>query len=136
MHDLSYFRNNLDAIAERLATRGFQFSLDRFRELDASRRAAIRETEELKARKNAAREEIGKLKRQGVDTSEQQKQIRELGERISGLDKNVAEIDEEFKSQMAGIPNIPDESVPVGKSSEDNVEIRRCGQPRQFDFEP
>ena len=136
MHDLSYFRNNLDAVAERLSTRGFQFSLDQFRELDANRRSSIRETEELKAKKNAASEEIGKLKRQGVDTSEQQKQVRELGERISGLDKNVEQIDEEFKQLLAGIPNTPDESVPVGKSEADNVEVRRSGEPRKFDFEP
>jgi seryl-tRNA synthetase len=136
MHDLSYFRTNLDAIAERLATRGFQFSLDRFRELDLNRRSAIREAEELKASKNTASEQIGKLKRQGVDTSEQQKQIRELGDRISGLDKNVEQIDEEFRTLLAGIPNVPDESVPVGKTSDDNVEVRRVGEPRAFDFEP
>jgi seryl-tRNA synthetase len=136
MHDLSYFRTNLDAIAERLATRGFQFSLDTFRELDASRRAAIREAEELKAKKNAASEEIGKLKRQGVDTGEQQKLIREMGDRISGLDKSVDQIDDEFRGLLAGIPNVPDESVPVGKSADDNVEIRRIGEPRTFDFEP
>ena len=136
MHDLTYFRNNLDQVAARLATRGFEFSLDRFRELDANRRSAIRETEELKARKNSASEEIGKLKRQGVDTADQQKKIRELGDRIAGLDKNVEQIDEEFKQLLAGIPNVPDESVPVGKSSDDNVEIRRCGEPRKFDFEP
>src|SRR6266852_7625962 len=115
MHDLTYFRNNLDAVVARLATRGFQFSLDQFRELDLSRRSAIRETEELKAQKNAASEEIGKLKRQGIDTAEQQKRIRELGDRIALLDKNVEQIDEEFKQLLAGIPNTPDESVPVGK---------------------
>ena len=136
MHDLTYFRNNLDAVAERLSTRGFQFSLEQFRALDLSRRSAIREVEELKAQKNAASEEIGKLKRQGVDTSEQQKVIRELGDRIALLNKNVEQIDEEFKEQMAGIPNLPDESVPVGKSADDNVEVRRIGEPRRFDFEP
>ncbi len=136
MHDLAYFRNNLDAIASRLSTRGFQFSLDQFRELDSSRRSAIREAEELKAGKNAASEEIGKLKRQGVDTSEQQKKIRELGDRIADLDKNVQQIDDEFKQLLAGIPNVPDESVPVGKSAEENAEIRRFGEPRSFNFEP
>jgi seryl-tRNA synthetase len=136
MHDLTYFRNNLDAVAERLSTRGFQFSLEQFRELDLSRRSAIREAEELKALKNAASEGIGKLKREGVDTSERQKQIREMGDRVSVLDKNVEQIDEEFKQLLAGIPNVPDESVPVGKSEADNVEIRRVGEPRKFDFEP
>jgi seryl-tRNA synthetase len=136
MHDLTYFRTNLDAVAERLSTRGFQFSLERFRELDQNRRSAIRETEELKAKKNSSSEEIGKLKRQGVDTSDQQKLIRELGDRIAGLDKNVEQIDEEFKQMLAGIPNVPDDSVPVGKSEADNVEVRRNGAPRKFDFEP
>ncbi len=136
MHDLTYFRNNLDQVAERLSTRGFTFSLEQFRELDVRRRSAIRETEELKAQKNIASEEIGKLKRQGVDTSEQQKKIRELSDNIAVLDKNVEQIDEEFKLLLAGIPNVPDESVPVGKSADDNVEIRRVGEPRWFDFEP
>ena len=136
MHDLTYFRNNLDTIAERLSTRGFRLSLEDFRDLDLSRRSAIRETEELKARKNAASEEIGKLKRQGTNTSEQQKQIRELSDRISVLDKNVEQIDDQFRQLLAGIPNLPDESVPVGKSEADNVEIRRFGEPRYFDFEP
>ena len=136
MLDLAFFRTNLDYVAERLATRGFPFSLEQFRELDARRRAAIRETEDLKAKKNAASEAIGKLRREGIDTTEQQKEVRESGERIAALDKNVQEIDEEFRSLMAGIPNLPDESVPVGKSSDDNVEIRRVGEPRAFDFEP
>jgi seryl-tRNA synthetase len=136
MHDLSYFRINLDAIAERLATRGFQLSLDRFRELDQNRRSAIRETEELKAQKNSASEEIGKLKRSGVDTTEQQVKVRELSDRIGGLDENVKAIDDEFRQLLAGIPNVPDESVPVGKSEADNVEVRRWGTPREFDFEP
>jgi seryl-tRNA synthetase len=136
MLDLAFFRTNLDYVAERLATRGFPFSLEQFRELDARRRAAIRETEDLKAKKNAASEAIGKLRREGVDTTEQQKEVRESGERIAALDKNVQEIDEEFRSLMAGIPNLPDESVPVGKSSDDNVEVRRVGEPRVFDFEP
>jgi seryl-tRNA synthetase len=136
MHDLTYFRNNLDQVAERLATRDFHFSLEQFRELDSRRRAAIRETEDLKAKKNAASEEIGKLKRQGVDTTEQQKTIREVGDRIALLDKNVGEIDDEFRLLLAGIPNVPDESVPVGKNADDNVEVRRVGEPRKFDFEP
>jgi seryl-tRNA synthetase len=136
MLDLAYFRNNLDSVAARLSTRGFQFSLDQFRELDVRRRATIRETEELKAKKNAASEAIGKLRRQGIDTAEQQKEIREVGERISVLDKSVEQIDEEFKALMAGIPNLPDESVPVGKSADDNVVVRKWGEPRVFDFAP
>jgi seryl-tRNA synthetase len=136
MHDLSYFRSNFDRIAQRLATRGDVSSLDRFRELDGKRRAAISQSEQLKARRNAESSEIAKLKREGADTTERQAQMRAIGGEISSLDEQVKTLDEEFRELLAGIPNVPHESVPAGKDSEDNVEVRRVGQPRQFDFEP
>ena len=70
MHDLSFFRNNLESIAQRLATRGFQLDLAQFRELDSERRAAVTESEQLKAQRNAASNEINTLRKQGVDTTE------------------------------------------------------------------
>jgi seryl-tRNA synthetase len=136
MHDLSYFRNNFDRIAERLATRGPMPQLDQFRELDQKRRAAIFQAEKLKERKNSTTAEIQKLKREGVDTTELQKQMRTLGEEIASLDEQVKALEEPFRELLAGIPNIPHESVPVGKTEADNVEVRRYGQPPQFDFEP
>jgi seryl-tRNA synthetase len=136
MHDLSYFRTNLDSIAERLATRGFQLNVAEFRDLDSERRAAVSETEQLKAQKNAESVQFGKLKQQGADTAEQQAKVREIGDRIAVLDEKVKTLDESFRTLLAGIPNVPHESVPVGRSSDDNVEVRRWGQPRQFDFEP
>src|SRR5437870_5883149 len=136
MHDLGYFLANFDAIAARLGTRSNPPSLERFRELDARRRAAIRESEELKARKNAASKEIGALKGKGADTSEKQREVREMDERIAALDEQQKAVDAEFQELLAGIPNVPHESVPVGKSAEDNVEVRRCGEPRHFDFTP
>jgi seryl-tRNA synthetase len=136
MHDLSFFRNNLESIAQRLATRGFQLDLAQFRELDAERRAAVTESEQLKAQRNAASNEINKLRQQGVDTAQQQQQVRAAGELISALDEKVKALDESFRTLLAGIPNLPHESVPVGRSSDDNVEVRRWGQPRQFDFPP
>ncbi|HKA01346.1 MAG TPA: serine--tRNA ligase [Candidatus Solibacter sp.] len=136
MHDLAYFRNNLDKIAERLAARGGALNLDGFRELDRKRRAAITEAEQLKAKKNARSPEIGKLKKQGVDTTELQKEIRALDNQIAEFDKAAAAADEEFQSLLKGVPNVPHESVPVGRSTEDNVEVRRFGTPTQFDFEP
>ncbi|HEX4594081.1 MAG TPA: serine--tRNA ligase [Bryobacteraceae bacterium] len=136
MHDLSQFRANLDAIAERLATRGFRLDVDQFRALDSERRAAVTETEQLKAQRNAESMEISKLKKQGVDTAEQQQKVRAIGDRISALDEKVKTLDESFRTMLAGIPNIPHESVPVGRTSDDNVEVRRWGQPRKFDFEP
>src|SRR5215510_3668818 len=91
MHDLTYFRNNLDAVAARLADRGFTLDLDEFRALDAQRRSAMTEAEQLKSEKNKASEEIGKLKRQGADTTEAQAKSRAAGERIAELDKKSAE---------------------------------------------
>jgi len=136
MHDLSQFRANLDAIAARLKTRGFELDVTQFRELDAERRAAVTEAEQLKAQRNAESLEISKLKKQGVDTAGQQLKVRAIGDRITSLDEKVKELDEKFREQLAGIPNIPHESVPVGRSAEDNVEVRRWGTQPKFDFEP
>ena len=136
MHDLSFFRGNLDAIAARLATRGFQLDVTEFRELDAQRRAALTEAEELKRQVNAESQQIGKLKRDGADTTQQQEKVRLIKERISALDAKANELEDSFRALLAGIPNVPHESVPAGRSSDDNVEIHRWGQPRKFDFEP
>ena len=136
MHDLSQFRVNLDSFAERLRTRGFNLDLEAFRELDARRRAAVTESEQLKARRNAESNEINKLRKQGVDTSAEQIKMREIGDRIAALDGQVKALDEQFRLELAGIPNVPQESVPLGRSEADNVEVRRWGQPRDFDFAP
>ena len=136
MHDLSFFRANLDAVAARISTRGLQLDLAQFRALDTERRAAVTEAEQLKAQRNNESAAIAKLRKDGVDTTEQQQKVRAMGDRISALDEKVKELDESFRTLLAGIPNIPHESVPIGKSAEDNVEVRRWGQPRQFDFEP
>jgi seryl-tRNA synthetase len=136
MHDLSQFRANLDSIAERLRTRGFNLDLEAFRELDARRRAAVTESEQLKARRNAESNEINKLRKQGLDTSAEQIKMREIGDRIAALDGQVKALDEQFRLELAGIPNLPQESVPLGRSEADNVEVRRWGQPRDFDFAP
>src|SRR5258708_19087599 len=136
MHDLPFFRANLDAVAARLATRGLHLDLGQFRELDTRRRAALTESEQLKARRNSASEEVGKLKRQGVDTSDRQQQVREIADRIDALEDQVKSVDEESKTYLAGIPNVPHESVPVGKSTDANVEVRPVGTPREFSFAP
>src|ERR1019366_10664756 len=136
MHDLTYFRSNFERIAERLATRGGAINLEGFRELDRKRRIAIQRAEELKARKNQESVEIGKLKREGADTTDRQKEVRLLAEQIAALDEEVKAADQQFQELLAGIPNIPHESVPVGHSADDNVEVRRFGTPTQFDFEP
>src|SRR5438270_14066673 len=117
MHDLGYFRAHFDNIAARLATRSNPPSLDTFRDLDARRRSAIRESEELKAGKNTQTAAIAALRRQNVDTSEQQKAIREISDLISAREEQVRVLDKELDELMAGIPNIPHESVPVGRGA-------------------
>ena len=136
MHDISLFRGDFERVAARLAARGPVAGLERFREMDAARRAVISESEQLKARANAESAEIGKLRRQGEDTTARQEQVRAMKERTAELEEQAKTLDAEFRELLAGIPNIPHESVPPGKDSEDNLEIRKWGEPRKFDFEP
>ncbi len=138
MHDLSHFRAHFDTVSQRLAARGpaAVAGLDHFRELDRKRRAALTETEQLKARANAESMEIGKLKREGADTAERQESVRALKASITALDEQVKSLEAEFSDLLAGIPNVPHESVPQGKGAEDNVVVRRHGEPGSFDFEP
>jgi seryl-tRNA synthetase len=136
MHDLSNFRVHFESIAQRLAMRGNIAGLEQFRDLDRARRIAISEAEQLKARLNSESAEIGKLRREGADTSERQERVRSMKSDIAALDDRIKALEEEFRELLAGIPNVPHESVPVGKTEADNVEVRRCGEPRQFDFEP
>jgi seryl-tRNA synthetase len=136
MHDLSAFRKNLDATAARLADRGFELDVEAFRKLDAERRAAVTQSEQLKAQIKAESQEIGKLKRAGEDTSARQLANRELDGKAAAFDEQAKSLDEKFRELLAGVPNVPHESVPTGKSAEDNVEVRRAGAPPQFDFTP
>jgi seryl-tRNA synthetase len=136
MYDLAYFRANFDSVSARLATRGNHVPLEGFRDLDQRRRAAIQEAEELKAKRNASSMEIAKLRKAGVDTADAQQAVRAMAERISALDEQVKALDDEFREMLAGIPNVPQDTVPVGRSADDNVEVRRFGAPREFTFPP
>jgi seryl-tRNA synthetase len=136
MYEIPTFRNNLDAIAARLQTRGFELNVAEFRELDAQRRAAISESERLQADKNEESDAIGKLKKAGEDTTARQQKVREIDDRMAALKEKRNELDEMFRSMLASVPNVPHETVPVGRGSDDNVEVRRLGEPRSFDFHP
>ncbi len=136
MYDLTFFRNNLEQIRERLGTRGFTLDVEAFEALDAQRRKCVTENEQLKAERNQATAEIGKLRKQGTDTTERQQQVRKIGEDIARLDEQTGKLDSEFRDFLSRIPNLPHESVPVGRDERDNQEIRRWGTPRQFSFPP
>jgi seryl-tRNA synthetase len=136
MHDLAHFRANFVQIVQRLATRGIPLNLEEFQKLDAHRRSVIAHTEKLQQRRNELSAEVAKLKREGVDTHALQQEVRGIAAQISQFDGEVKRADEQFRELLAGIPNVPHESVPVGKSADDNVEVRRVGEPPQFDFQP
>jgi seryl-tRNA synthetase len=136
MYDLSFFRTNIDAIAKRLADRGFKLDVEAFRTLDAERRAALTEVERLKAQRNTESEEIGKLRKAGHDTSERQQKVRELAASIAEFEAAALGFDVRFQELMAGVPNTPHPSVPTGTSEADNVEVRHWGTPPQFSFAP
>jgi seryl-tRNA synthetase len=136
MHDLNFFRNNLDIIRDRLAARGFSLDTEAFRELDIRRRQIVTESEQLKAERNLATAEIGKLRQSGVDTTERQAAIRAMSDKGASLDEAVSKIDLEFRDVLARIPNLPQPDVPAGKSEHDNVEVRRWGTPTEFSFTP
>ncbi len=138
MLDLAFVRENLPAVEEMLRKRGHDPAkvLGNFRSLDERRRQAITQAETLKARRNRASEEIPRLKKAGQDTSDLVEQSRALREQGEALEKQATELEQELRNVLAGIPNMPHESVPAGKSEQDNVEVRRWGVPPQFSFTP
>ncbi len=136
MYDLAYFRNNLQAIADRLADRSYTLDVEQFRDLDQKRRAALTESEQLKARRNAQSAEIAKLRKQGTDTAGLQQEVRAMADRMAALDEQAKALDQAYMQMLAGVPNTPHVSVPAGKTAEDNVEVRRWGQPPEFAFPP
>ncbi len=136
MLDLMFLRNNLEAVEARLAQRGAPSGLDRFREVDRERRAAITQVERLKAQRNTGSEEIARARREGRDTTEQQTRMRELGEQIKALEEKARQGDAGLEEILGTLPNLPHESVPAGTGSEQNVEVRRWGQPREMNFTP
>ncbi len=138
MLDLAFVRENLAKVEEMLRSRAKNpvDVLGDFRLVDERRRQSITQAETLKAQRNRASEEIAKLKKSGQDAAalvEQNKLLREQGE---ALEKQAAELEQEMRALLAGIPNMLNESVPPGKSSEDNLQVRQWGTAPQFSFTP
>jgi len=138
MLDLSFVRENLPLVEEKLRQRGMDPAavLKDFREVDRQRRLAITEAETSKAQRNQASEEIAKLKKSGQDASAAMAQTKDLREKIQTLEKTAGDLDVRLRDILAGIPNLPHASVPIGNSAEQNVEVRRWGTPPAFDFAP
>jgi seryl-tRNA synthetase len=138
MLDPAFVRERLDDVKEGLRRRGLDpdAELKAFLDADAERRTLIPELEGLKREQNAASEAVARAKREGRDVSDIFAANKARGQRIKELERRAAEIDEARTRALVNIPNLPHASVPVGRSAEDNVEVRRFGEPRTFDFEP
>lgn len=138
MLDLNLVRDNLPLVEEKLRQRGLDPGevLKNYHEIDAQRRHAITEAETMKARRNRASEDIARLKKSGQDATAQMSETKELREQIQQREKVAAELEARLRELLSGIPNLPHESVPVGKTADDNVEVRRWGTPPKFDFTP
>jgi seryl-tRNA synthetase len=138
MLDLNFVRDNLPRVEEMLRQRGADPAvvLKDFRDVDTQRRHAITEAETMKAQRNQASEDIAKLKKSGQDASAAIAQTKDLREQIQTREKTAAALDTRLQEILSGIPNMPHSSVPVGRSAEENVEIRRWGTPPKFDFAP
>jgi seryl-tRNA synthetase len=138
MLDLNFVRENLPQVEEMLRQRGADPAavLRGFRDVDTQRRQAITEAETMKARRNKASEEINKLKKSGQDAAAAIVETKDLREQIQTREKIAADLDARLHDILAGIPNMPHSSVPVGHGAEENVEVRRWGTPPQFDFAP
>ncbi|HEY9529893.1 MAG TPA: serine--tRNA ligase [Burkholderiales bacterium] len=134
MIDIQLLRANLDAIAARLATRGYVFDKEGFLSLENERKQVQTETQNLQASKNAMSKRIGQAKAKGEDIGPLMAEANAVNERVGDLEKKDSEIQRRLRDFLAVIPNPPHESVPTGKSADDNVEQRRWGTPRAFDF--
>src|SRR2546429_6012673 len=139
MLDLNYVRDNLDRVRAALAARSMPATaLDDFAEADAERRRVIAESDALNAERNNASRVIGALMKEGrrEEAEAQRKQVGDLKDRIAELDQKREQAEARMRELLSTLPNIPHESVPVGKDESDNVEIRRWGTKPEFDFEP
>ena len=135
MLDIQALRNDLDGVATRLATRGFELDTGKFAQLEAERKTIQTRTQELQAKRNSSSKLIGQAKAKGEDTSAIMAEVANLGDELKQLEAKLEQVQQELNAFLSVIPNTPHESVPVGKSETDNVEVRKVGSIPQFAFE-
>lgn len=137
MLDLKFLRANFEEVKAKLQHRGEDLSdLGKFEELDRTRRELILEVEQLKSKRNEVSQQVAVLKREKQDADQLIAEMKEVGDKIKGLDDQLRDVEETLEKLLLSIPNIPHESVPVGETEDDNVEIRKWGEIPSFDFEP
>ena len=136
MLDLKRIRTDFDSVAEKLATRGVDAAtLNQMKTIDKERRNLLVKVEELKAERNTVSAEIAQAKRNKENADDKIAAMQKLSAEVKNLDATLAELDAKLTEFTTTLPNIPHESVPVGADEDENVEVRRWGTPRQFDFE-
>jgi len=136
MLDLKLIRGETDRVKKALARRKEIVDIDAIIEIDDKRRALLVEAEALKAKQNEVTKQIPVMKKEGKDTTEVFAQMKEISEKIKELDSKTREVEDELNRMMLTIPNIPSDDVPDGDTDEDNIEIRKFGEPKDFGFEP
>jgi seryl-tRNA synthetase len=138
MLDARWIRQHPDELRKALDDRRHDWDLDRFLELDEERRGFIQELEEQQQRRNESSKRIGAMMREGEkDEAERLKtEVRDINESIAGWESRLTDVELAIEQLIASVPNAPDASVPVGADETENVEVRRWGTPREFDFEP
>jgi seryl-tRNA synthetase len=135
MLDIKLLRNDLDSVASQLARRGFNLDVAAFQSLENKRKTLQTVTQDLQNKRNTSAKLIGKAKASGEDIQPLLDEVADLGEKLKKAENDLAELQGEIDAIVMGIPNLLNESVPDGKSEDDNIEIRRWGEPTQFDFE-
>lgn len=136
MIDPKLLRADTDAVVANLARRGFAFDSDRFAALESRRRTVQADTQSLQAERNASARQVGRAKAQGEDAQPLLDAVADLGDKLKAAEAELTEVREQLDDLLYGVPNLLHESVPIGQSEDDNLEIRRWGEPRQFDFPP
>jgi seryl-tRNA synthetase len=134
MLDIKFIRQNPEVVRDALKKRGVEAALDEFMKMDEERRNLLFEAEKLKSLRNQESEEIAKKKKAGEPAEDLILKMREVSQKIKEMDEKINSLEDNLQKILLTIPNIPDDTVPVGKSDADNVEVRRWGTPRSFDF--
>ncbi|MBT3145973.1 serine--tRNA ligase [Neptunomonas phycophila] len=136
MLDTKIVRSNPEAVAQQLAKKKYEFPLDLYNELEAKRRDIQVQTENLQNERNTRSKSIGKAKAAGEDIKPLLAEVQDLGDQLDAAKAQLTAVADELDNLLMGMPNLPDASVPDGMDEDDNVEVRRWGTPRSFDFEP
>ncbi|MBM3306637.1 MAG: serine--tRNA ligase [Candidatus Aminicenantes bacterium] len=136
MLDPKYVLDNVDSVQDRIGTRGPRIDLSGLVKISIEKKGLLKRVEDLRAEKNRASEEVSRMKRDGRDASALIIDMRKVGDEIAGLEDKLKTLDEGIRETLLNVPNIPHESVPVGRSAEDNREVRVSGDRPEFGFEP